>query len=183
MRRARRKLKLSKYKFLYLQVAVIFLACGGYVILNAPALIVFIHNAKTFALLKTFLGIFIAYVTGPLIVIYLVRRAIHEHKGITVVNWRTYLNDSLYNDFCAQPSDIDPNDQDYWITQEIIARKRAEQGGGLDYAVNGKALDPDTVVSIMNGTANHEIKDALIPEGDPLECLPEYDPNGPNPFG
>lgn len=133
--------------------------------------------------MKTLAGVLIAYAAGPLLVIYLVRKAVLEHKGITEVNWRTYLNDPLNNDFCSQPSDIEPDDQDYWKTQEIIARKRAEQGGGLEYAVNRKALDPDTVVSILNGTADHEVKDTHIPEGDPLEGLPEYDPNGSNPFG
>lgn len=182
MRRAGRKLNLSKYKFLYFQTAVFILMIILYVIANAPDLIILIHNAKILPLLKEFFGIVIAYAVGPVIVIYLVRKAVLEHKGITEVNWRTYLNDSLYNDFCSQPSDIDPEDQTYWKTQEIIARKRAEQGGGLDYAVNRKALDPDTVVSIMNGTADHEVIDALIPERDPLEGLPEYDPSGPNPF-
>lgn len=182
MRRARRKLNLSKYKFLYFQTAVFILMIILYMIANAPDLMVLIHNARILPLLKEFLGVVIAYAAGPLIVIYLVRKAVLEHKGITEVNWRTYLNDSLYNDFCSQPSDIDPNDDRYWKTQEIIARKRAENGGGLDYAVNGKALDPDTVVSILNGTSDRRVPEDGMTDGDPLEGLPEYDPNGPNPF-
>ncbi len=148
-----------------------------YVIANAPDLLFLIRDAKLLPLLRTFIGIVVAYAAGPLIVIYLVRKAMIEHKGITGVNWRTYLNDSLYNDFCAQPSDIDPDDINYWKTQEIIARKRAEQGGGLEYVTNRKALDPETVYSTMDGTAGPESQADSVPEGDLLEGLPEFDPN------
>ena len=86
MRRARRKLNLSKYKFLYFQTAVFILMIILYMIANAPDLMVLIHNARILPLLKEFLGVVIAYAAGPLIVIYLVRKAVLEHKGITEVN-------------------------------------------------------------------------------------------------
>jgi|GEM_PF-2480970 uncharacterized integral membrane protein len=182
MRRARRKRNFSKYKFLYFQTAVGILLILLYIIGNAPDLIVMIHEAKVLPLLKMMIGIIVAYVAGPLIVIYLVRSAILQHKGITSVNWRTYLNDSLYNDFCSQPSDIDPNDIRYWKTQEIITRKREEQGGGMEYITNRKSLDPETVDAILDGKARPGDQADSIPEGDPLEGLPEFDPNGPDPF-
>ncbi len=182
MRRAKRKHNLFKYKFLFFQTAIGILLLLMYVFANAPDLLILIHQAKVFPLLKTFLGILIAYVVGPLLVIYLTRRAVLEHKGIISVNWRTYLNDSLYNDFCSQPSDIEPDDMDYWKTQEIIARKKAENGNGFDYAFNRKEANPEMVYSMRDDTEPLESLADVVPETDPLEGLPDYDPNGPNPF-
>ncbi len=192
MRRAGRKHNYLKYKFLYFQIAIAILLFMMYIFANAPELLILIHRAKLLPILKTLFGILIAYVAGPLLVIYLVRRAFLEHKGITAVNWRSYLNDSLYNDFCSQPSDIEPDDVVYWKTQEIIAQKRAANGGGLDYAFTGQGANPDDgksgntrVVAPESQPADLPVNDepvADVPETDPLEDIPKFDPNGPNPF-
>ncbi|MBN1892655.1 MAG: hypothetical protein JW780_07730 [Clostridiales bacterium] len=172
MRRSRRKTNVLKYKFLYVQIILGAILFTGFLLFYAPELIIIVHQTNLIGLLRILLGITIAYVAAPLIVIYIVRAAILEHKGMTRVNWRTYLNDSLYYEFCSQPSDVDPNDYAYWKTQEIIASKRAEHGEGFGYAVSGSMTgkNKNTVGDETEDTETVETAQEASNDTEPAEA-------------
>lgn len=181
---------------------------SGAILFNILIVVVFIvvDNPSLFSLafpivLWFCLVYFIRYVAAILLVALLVFYLVRTHKGSSEVQYNTYIDSALFAKFNVLALDVTPEDRMYWQSQRNIERKMREEGNNYQVSTSGAAVytdadEPKSEIPLPTQGSEEDLNPEKNPElpiasfknsrpaggADPLSDIPEFDPDGPDPF-
>lgn len=139
---------------------------------------------------------FIRFALALLLVSFAIMYMLRVHRGVSTVSYLTYVDNVLFSKFNRISADFDPNERIFWDAQRNIALRKGTGDLVRPVAEKGIISSPESKSENAASHGNH-VTDAEMsvdsilnrpesadtePDADPLAELPEYDPNGPNPF-
>lgn len=134
-------------------------------------------------------GVLARYVLPPILLVSTLVQLFKKHKGISVVDARTYADNEALSQFWKHKAGIAFEDRMLMEAEKAIrerARKNS-QGSEEPHSDEGStsvvSAEPEPIRAdkTLSGVTP-EMEMAPDIEIDPLEDLPKFDPNGPNPF-
>jgi len=184
------------------------LIVGLFIVSQEPGLLglIFAENSplksmRFPAVVLLFFAYFIRYVAAILLVSIGVYYLIRKHKGESEVRYDTYVDQELFANFNVLSSGITTEDRTFWQAQRNIEKKMKEQGNNYQVTTSGASIYTDSdepkveiPLPMPGSEADFDPEsnpDQPIPSfrnsrntggADPLADIPEFDPDGPDPF-
>jgi hypothetical protein len=139
---------------------------------------------------------FIRYALALLLVSFVIIYMLRVHRGVSSVSYRTYIDDALYTSFNRISCNYNSEERIFWEAQRNIALKKSAVDSTRPISDQGIMSSSETrpvntveydhqetqVPMSMDSMQNRPEPVDTVQNVDPLAELPEYDPNGPNPF-
>lgn len=148
-----------------------------------------------------FLGYFIRYLAAVIIVAIGVYYLVRKHKEVSEINFNTYIDTDLYSKFNVLSTGITPEERMYFQAQRNIEKKMKEEGNNYQVASSGAAVysdsdEPKEEIPLPEPGSEADLNPEIAPDQpiasykndrlagapDPLADIPEFDPDGPDPF-
>lgn len=148
-----------------------------------------------------FFAYFVRYLAAIIIVTVLVYYLVRKHKEESAVRYDTYVDTELFAKFNVLRSGVTPEDRIYFEAQRNIEKKMKEQGNNYQVTQSGAAIysdsdEPREQIPVPTTGSPEDLDPEINPEvpipsykniqngesADPLADIPEFDPDGPDPF-
>lgn len=117
------------------------------------------------------LSYLIPVVIGPPLIFILIRSLLHKHEGTSNINFLTYVDQQFYSEFVRFSSKHRPKDRDFWI---LFSQKN-----NRDTQKKEESKEENINTALM---ADDQVDQQDAPLENMVSDLPDYNPNGPNPF-
>jgi hypothetical protein len=184
------------------------LIVGVMIVAQNPGLLglIFVKNSPLStmrfpAVVLLFFAYFIRYIAAILIVAIGVYYLVRRHKEVGEVRYDTYIDSELYAKFNVLASGVTPEDRLFWQAQRNIEKKMKEQGNNYQVTTSGAGVysdfdEPKVEVPMPAPGTEADFDPERNPDQpiasfknirhaggeDPLSDIPEFDPDGPDPF-
>lgn len=148
-----------------------------------------------------FIAYFVRYLVAILIVAIIVYYMVRKHKEVSEVRYDTYVDSELYAKFNVLASGVTPEDRLFWQAQRNIEKKMKEQGNNYQVTTSGAGVytdsdEPKVEIPLPVPGSEADLDPEINPDQpiasfknvrhtggeDPLSDIPEFDPDGPEPF-
>lgn len=133
-----------------------------------------------------FVGVLARYVVPPILLVSTLIQIFRKHKGVSVVDARTYADNESLSQFWKHTAGISLEDRMMMEAEKAIRDRDRKMSQGEETMVStSTSLDKPIESGLISDETSRssEVADSIAPaEFDPLEDLPEFDPGGPNPF-